>query len=310
MGAVVGALVALGAALLLAVRRPPTPMPRTGADFAVARDRLGTVVDRIQAQGSVAVDSGSAKPEARPRRERSAQREPTPRRRAPHRQRDSAPHAPVAVPPPPLVDPVRATGLVGTPRLIRTPPPWRAPRRTSWHRPWRAPRRTSFRRPVRSRGRARTKLVLSGAGAVVLVLVAVGVVGSAMGPGTSASPPATAAPASEAVVAAPESTPPPTVPAAVEPLSATGQEATFTVPAGAVVELGASQPCWVGVSSGGAQLQRTLQPGEHQQLQVRAPTRVRLGNPTAVDVTIAGAPADVPAAPGQPFDLVLQPGGA
>ena len=102
---------------------------------------------------------------------------------------------------------------------------------------------------------------------------------------------------------------PPPIPVPVEPTVADAQQATYAVQPGTAVVVSAREPCWMGISGPDGQIveQRTLQPGEQHQLEVGQLTVLRLGNPTGVDVLLDGSPAKVPAAPGLPFDVVLDP---
>ena len=110
-------------------------------------------------------------------------------------------------------------------------------------------------------------------------------------------------------------TPPPGSPAEttpVEPSSFDEQHAVFVTQGRASVKLSALGPCWVAVtrSDGTKEFQGVLQPGDQHRVEEAVPIQIRLGNPTAVDVTINGSFVRIPATPGQPFDLDLRPSSA
>jgi hypothetical protein len=93
----------------------------------------------------------------------------------------------------------------------------------------------------------------------------------------------------------------------VAPSSADERGAVFATGPSVSVQLVARGRCWVGVEGGdGSQtFEGVLEPGDERRIEGAGPLQVRLGNPTAVDVFIAGTPALVPAEEGRPFDLTF-----
>jgi hypothetical protein len=123
--------------------------------------------------------------------------------------------------------------------------------------------------------------------------------GSTTAPTTPQPPPASA----------PTTAPVPTTAtvSVAEPVAFDAGQAVYPADSSVSLLIVARGPCWVGVqdADGTDGVQVTLEAGDQQVIEGDTPLRVRLGNPTVVEVVIDGTPARVPATEGQPFDLVL-----
>jgi hypothetical protein len=79
----------------------------------------------------------------------------------------------------------------------------------------------------------------------------------------------------------------------------------ITAPAAELV-IEATDICWLGVSTdGGPTNSLVLEPGDRQRFEAEERIEVRVGNPPALDVRVAGDPVDLGDHGGQPVDLVV-----
>jgi len=113
------------------------------------------------------------------------------------------------------------------------------------------------------------------------------------------APEAAPKPESISAAAAPEPSaapaPPPAVPPAAAPPAAAQASTPAVVPAAAerlTVVLSVKRPCWVSASVDGTrQIERLLQPGERQTIEVRREIVITAGDASAIALTFNGADA-------------------
>jgi hypothetical protein len=173
------------------------------------------------------------------------------------------------------------------------------------------PRRPRGARPATAGGQAPGRNRLLAAGAAALVLVGAGAAVSTGLVARHRSRPETVQPRSaRPVPRATVTTPAPrAVSVPVRLLSSNVGVSVYRIDAPtAQIRLVASGPCWVQIRSGGATgtvlYSQTMQAGQTES--ASGPLWMRLGNPTAVKVSVDGVTVSPPVTSGNPYDLVFQ----
>jgi hypothetical protein len=104
--------------------------------------------------------------------------------------------------------------------------------------------------------------------------------------------------------------PPPSAPPAaltpIQPVSTNSSTAVITTAASFRIGITATSACWIRVTNDATQaveLEATLQPGQHQDIDASAPTSLRIGNPPAITLAVDDVPVQFDHVAAQPLDV-------